>query len=97
MTAGHRHRTVRVRHGSRIEHLLRTPLVVHRNREAAEQSRWAWGERIVPARQGDLGGTEYVLTPLGILHTLIGLSLCVYDAERPNDHADCGVDRSPYP
>lgn len=73
MTAGHRHRHIRV--PRLVQHLLQTPLATSRDRIAVRESRWVWGERVVPARPGDLGGTEYVLTPLGILHTLFGITI----------------------
>lgn len=75
MTAGHKHRTLHLSPTSPILHLLRTPLMTHRDADAAEQSRWTWAEVTIPACPGDLGGRQFTLTPLGILHTLTGLTI----------------------
>lgn len=77
MTDGHRHRHVRLpRHGALL-HLLQTPLARTADEHRADTSRWAWG-----ADREPLGGdgpvrytTVYTLTPLGILHTLTGLTI----------------------
>lgn len=67
MSAGHRHRVLRLRRG-RLQRLLQTRLLTA-DRARAERSRWVWVGQVAP--------DTYVLTPLSILHTLTGLCLVV--------------------
>lgn len=78
MSAGHKHRVVKIKKNSPIVHLLQTPLAWTADKERAESSRWVWGLHDYEEIAGD-GPIRrvpvYVMTPLSILHTLFGLTL----------------------
>lgn len=85
MTAGHRHRVIRLPpHGATL-HLLRTPLLRTADVGRLEGSRWTWFADLEPvAGDGpERYATVYTLTPLGILHTLCGLTIDTRRQESP--------------
>lgn len=67
MTDGHRHHTITVGSPTLLR-ILTWPLATTRDRSRAEDSRWTWR---------DAGTGVYTLSPLGILHTLTGLTVRV--------------------
>lgn len=73
MTAGHRHRHIRVREGSLPYRVLRKPLLVLSDKHTAyvDRSRLVFGTRVSKADHHD----EYTLSLLGILHGLTGLTI----------------------
>lgn len=80
MTAGHKHRTVKVFPGAHpitgtVVRLLRTPLYHTSDIERVDRSRFVWG----PC-QPDKGQESacWYLSTLGILHALTGLTLEVH-------------------
>lgn len=104
MTTGHRHRTIKLPSDSRRLRLLRKPIQATTDRERVEKSRWVWGVEKSPhecetpkAAVYTLGGwcvptasLRYILTPLGILHTLIGLTV---DVQNPGFFPEIKVKR----
>jgi hypothetical protein len=90
MTDGHRHRTITLERDSIRLHLLQTPLRVTRNRFKPAKSRWVWG-KITDCACGEIDISTYhwvscpigvqedrfLLTPLSLLHTLVGLTVNV--------------------
>jgi hypothetical protein len=76
-TRFHRHWHVTVRKQGRIYRWLRKPRLRTCDREYVERSRLVWGVHEYPH------GTIYVLTILGILHGLTGLTLVWQDE---NEH-----------
>lgn len=71
MTPGHKHRTISLKHGGLTMRLLTKHLVETMDYDRVEHSRWVWGLTIQE------GYTVYVLSPLGILHALFGLTIKV--------------------
>lgn len=72
--------TIRTRRGSLLYRALTTTLTSTTDRARVDRSRWYWTPQEVGHTQPD--GTPsfppaYALRPLGILHTLIGLTLDV--------------------
>jgi len=87
MTAGHRHRTIRLTEGSLLLRLLRHPLKATSNRASLRRSRWVYGmvEPGAPRYPSPIQTPSppmpvaYLLTPLSICHTLFGLTVEVTD------------------
>lgn len=78
MSAGHRHRTVKVRRGGRVHRWLTEPTLGYACERQAEASRYIWGP--VSDSLGVIPGL-YRLSPLGLLHGLVGLTLWVQPEE----------------
>lgn len=72
MTPGHRHRIVHLKEGGALLHILQTPILRTVDRQRAERSKWVWGVQHMPE---NYPFPSYVLTPLGILHTLFGVTV----------------------
>lgn len=73
MTAGHRHRTVRVKRDGWLDRALRIPTLWH-----STNYDWIDRSRLVFGPCDDVGYC-WRLSPLGLLHGLIGLTLEVRD------------------
>ena len=74
MTAGHRHRIVRVKRNGLVHRVLTRPTLAVVGTERAERSRMVFGPTGHPER--------WRLSPLGALHAFTGLTL------KPVDRSD---------
>ncbi len=75
MTAGHKHRHVKVRKGSLLHRVLTKPLRHTYSPKVADASRFVYGPcRLHPVPEPF---ACYHTSPLGILHPLTGLTLDV--------------------
>lgn len=85
MTRGHKHRVVHL--GHRATRLLRTELAWTKDYSRVERSRWVWGHAGYQHDGSQLVyRNEYVLTVLGVLHTLFGLTVCTAPKKRCTTH-----------
>lgn len=75
MTAGHKHRHLRVREDGWVYRVLRAPLFHTGHIGRAERSRFVYG----PCTTDRGAHPCYTLSALGILHPLVGLTLEVSD------------------
>lgn len=73
MTAGHKHRVVRTRAGSRLYRVLRKPRYVTTNQRRVERSPYPYSP--LPSRERVVEPDRYYLSLLGILHRWTGLTL----------------------
>lgn len=74
-TGMHRHITIAVKRDGLVHRMLTRPTLAVVSRERAEQSRLVYGP--VLDESGQIVPDRYRLSPLGLLHGLIGLTLCV--------------------
>lgn len=75
MTAGHKHRVVRVKRGSRLHRVLTRPTLRVATTDRADRSRFVYGP--VAGQHGV--PFLWRLSPLGVLHAMFGLTLDVRD------------------
>lgn len=71
----HKHRYVKVREDGLALRLLRAVVYTTCDREQAEKSKFAYSLRTYEPEGWDFVAFEYVLTLLGLLHGLVGLTV----------------------
>lgn len=76
MTAGHKHREIRVKRDGVVSRVLRYPLLRTRDREWVDKSILVFGTVDPPVYAGD---EQFYLSALGILHGWTGLTLRMKD------------------
>lgn len=89
MTAGHRHRVLHLKPHGVLLYLLQTPLTRSADYERVRQSRFTWGPEGAERYAGDgpvRVAQVWRLTPLGVLHGLIGLTVCTTRTAEPHEH-----------
>jgi hypothetical protein len=71
MTAGHKHRYIKVRYNSLVYRALRKPLIETTNLDWVNRSRMVFGPKPIKEHEHQ----HYTLSLLGILHGLFGLTI----------------------
>lgn len=85
MTRGHKHRVIHT--GHKITRLLQTEIAWTADIKRVDRSRWVWGHAGYRFDGQQLVyRNEYVLSVLGILHTLFGLTICTAPKKKCTTH-----------